>query len=209
MSELSLRDRVLAAGPRIAESALAEMYEDPFWRERFGDRGRHHAGRDGDYHIQYLVEAISANEPQIFVKYARWLREVLVTRGMCSRHLAENFERIAHGIGQEAWPDRERAVAILEAGARALAYEEGDAAAIDRARETAAEELHHLLSYLADAMALHRPELFAQHVAFLGGYCRRHSIPLREHLVALSRIAKQVSTAAARCVEEAANGLAR
>ncbi|HEY0252199.1 MAG TPA: hypothetical protein VGC41_11775, partial [Kofleriaceae bacterium] len=93
---------------------------------------------------------------------------LLVTRGMCSRHLAENFNRLAAVIEEEPWPDRTRAIAILHAGAQALVYRDGDASQIDRVRVqvTAEPELDTLLSYLADALAFEQPPWFATHVVF-------------------------------------------
>jgi len=204
----ALQAELASAGPRLRDRVLAEMYRNPFWEERFGERGRRHAGRDGEYHTQYVIEALAANDPQIFVRYAVWLREVLVTRGMCSRHLVENFDRLAAAIAEETWPDRERAVAILHAGSRALVHTTGDAGALDAARARIAREataaiyaahpgwaarwgeagrarcaddLEYHLCYLADALALARPELFAQYVTFMAAFLGRRAIPA-EHL---------------------------
>jgi hypothetical protein len=197
---VTLRESLVAAGPGISDRVLGEMYAaDPFWTARFGDRGRRHAGRDGEFHIQYLVEAVDGGE-HVFVTYARWLREVLVTRGMCSRHLADNFERLAAAIEAEPWPERARASAILHAGAAALVHTDGDAGAIDarrdeltaaatraacaahpvwepRWRERCAFDLAHHVSYLADALAVQRGELFANHAAFMAGFLARLAAP--------------------------------
>ncbi|MGE0546100.1 MAG: hypothetical protein AB7O24_00230 [Kofleriaceae bacterium] len=200
----TLEARITAAGPRLTERVLGEMYEDPFWSERFGDRGRRHATQDGDFHIRYLVEALASNDDEVFTKYARWLREVLVPRGMCSRHLAENYERLATAIDQEAWADRARAVAILRAGARALLHVDGDAAAIDANRGDLAQaaasslsapgdagQLEQHLSYLADSLWQGNRALFASYIAFTSQSMQRRQLPLqllRAHLEALSNV---------------------
>lgn len=183
MNELAAR--LLAAGPRWTVRVLTDMYEDPFWAERFGERGRAQAGRDGGFHIQYLVEAVDADDVAVFERYARWLREVLVSRGMCSRHLADNFLRLAALVDAEDWPDRGRASDVLRAGTRALVYTEGDAGALDAAREglaaavaasiqgVRAVDVEQHLSFLADAVAFGRGELFAGYVGFLIDQARR------------------------------------
>lgn len=160
-----LVDDLIAAGPRLNQRVLGEMYADPFWDRRFGERGRGHAKADGDFHIKYVVSAIEADDPALFVTYGRWLRDVLVSRGMCSRHLADHFERLADAITDEPWPDRERPIEILRGGAAGLVHTGGDAGALDAHRRQLADtiagdqpaQVHadavHLLSYLADALA--------------------------------------------------------
>lgn len=190
---------------------LDEMYADPFWHERFGERALTHGRRDADFHLQYLVEALTADDEGIFLAYAIWLREVLVTRGMCSRHLAESFERLASAIAEETWPDRERAVAILRAGARALVYTSADAGAVDAERGVLAQQaaaathaalgaavharcvddLDYHLSYLADALAFAGSERFVAHVVFMVGFLGRRAISadhLRESLGSLAAV---------------------
>jgi hypothetical protein len=182
----TLHDTLAAEGPAVSARVIEDMYGSPFWLARFGDRGRRHAGRDGDFHIQYLCEAVASGDAGVFVSYARWLREVLVTRGMCSRHLADNFVRLAAAIEREAWPGRERAVEILRAGAASLAYTDGAAALVERVRPAEDDDLDHFLSYLADATALGRPELFEQHVSFMAGFYLQEGQPI-SHLA--SRLA--------------------
>ena len=214
----TLETLLAEAGPRLTGRVLDEMYANPFWQDRFGDRGRRHARQDGGSHVQYIVEALVAADARVFTAYARWLRGVLVPRGMCSRHLTENFDRLASAIDQEAWPDRDRAVGILRAGTEALMHTSGDAGAIDvvrgsLARDTATslyarhpdwlarsgdlgrtrcvDDLEYHLSYLADAIAFADRERFVAHIVFVAGFLGRHGVPighLRESLVALRTV---------------------
>lgn len=186
----SLEQALVDARSRLTARVLDEMYADPFWQARFGARGREHSRADGDYHVTYVIEALQSRDHMVFVSYARWLRDLLHAHGMCSRHLAENFERLARAIDDEPWPDRARATAVLAAGVDALAHRDGDAGQIDGARGelaraasatlTAAgaldaaaggarvlDDLDHHLSYLADALASGQGERFAAHVAFV------------------------------------------
>ena len=219
MTSIPTLEMLLAeAAPRLTERVVGEMYADAFWQARFGDRGRRHAGQDGGSHVQYVVEALVAADQRVFTEYASWLRGVLVPRGMCSRHLAENFDRLASAISQEPWPDRDRAVAMLRAGTEALVHTSGDAGAIDAVRsslasETAAllytlhpdwlersgdpartrcvDDLDYHLSYLADALACAERERFVAHIVFVAGFLGRSGVPvghLRESLVALTTV---------------------
>ncbi|HEY3499931.1 MAG TPA: hypothetical protein VGK73_34810 [Polyangiaceae bacterium] len=187
-------------GPAFSALVLADMYQDPFWLERFGERGRRYAAEDSTHHVRYLVQALVAGDTGVLERYARWLRTVLVARGMCSRHLDEHFERLGVVLAS-ALPGAERAVAYLERARAALHSEDGPAreleaaapalldAAVDdllehepsgasvwgeRGRAARREQLRYRLSYLCDAAAFGRPELFSEYVGFLvAAACRR------------------------------------
>ena len=178
-------DHIALEGRAISQAVLAEQYRDPFWGARFGDKGRRHANEDSDFHLQYLTRALVTRDTAVLVRYARWLREVLNSRGMCSRHLAENFRLLAEGIEAKRWPEGELAAGYVREARAALAYEEGDAAAVERAHEALLkaalhdagaarrEPLCNLLSYLADALALGSPDTLVAHVRWTSAWLRQ------------------------------------
>jgi hypothetical protein len=124
----------------LSRRALAAMYEDPFWEARFGDRGRRFSQEDGQYHVTYLVEALTEGDPGVLVRYIQWLNTVLVTRGMCSRHLMDHVQRLADAIEAEGIPDPEPALSMLRAARDALLYTEGPERAVQEAAATLAGE---------------------------------------------------------------------
>lgn len=160
-----LRDALSARAVALSQRVLDRMYENPFWMERYGERGRRFANEDSLHHIGYLDQALAAGDPAVFERYARWLRTVLVSRGMCSEHLAENFRLLAEAIAADALPDAERAGEILRDGARSLNYEDGEAATLEaikprlidavRGAQPALrdDDCRYLVSYLIDAVA--------------------------------------------------------
>ncbi|WAS97417.1 hypothetical protein [Nannocystis punicea] len=184
-----------AARDRLTERVLEEMYADPFWRERFGERADKHGRQDGRFHVQYLQQALAEGDPAVLQNYARWLQQVLTARGMCTLHLAENFERLAIAISHEPWADRQAAVDLLRAAKAALAYSDGLAGEVQHRCDTIVlgaavalagagddeplqvAELATLVSYCADALALASPQVLANHVAWLGSYFDRHGLP--------------------------------
>jgi hypothetical protein len=202
MSELA--DRIEARAVALTDRVLDEMYTNPFWQERFGERGRQRAAEDGRYHLTYLAEALRAGSPEVLITYARWLRTVLVTRGMCSRHLAENFAHLAAAIRQQLPSGGEEAARYLEMAAAALIYDRAPARAIQLAAPRLAEDavavlyarhpdwlahsgvagqqrchddiVYHLL-YLADAVALRRADLFADYVRWIAAFLERRGVP--------------------------------
>ncbi|MBZ5712400.1 hypothetical protein [Nannocystis pusilla] len=194
----ALVEQLEAAGARLSERVLAEMYVDPFWHERFDRRADTHGRQDGRFHVQYLQQALALGDPAVLENYARWLQQVLTTRGMCTRHLAENFERLAAAIAEEPWPDRQAAVDLLRAATAALTYPDGLARAVQLRAEAVVRaaaatladadapvvaELDALVSYCADALALASPAVLANHVAWLAGFHTRRGMA-RERLVA-------------------------
>ena len=122
----SLIERLEASAPELARRSIAEMYDNPFWQERFGSRGRENADRDGQYHVSYLIQALAARDASVLTNYARWLQTLLVSRGMSSRHIAENFDRLARAIRREV-PESEPALELLAAATGALVYDVGPA----------------------------------------------------------------------------------
>jgi hypothetical protein len=185
-------------GPALSQHVIAEMYRtNPFWEARFGARGRDHADEDGDFHIRYLVEAMRSSSPAVMTTYGRWLRGLLTARGMCTRHLADNFARLADAIASANLPGGKLAVEVLGAAETGLRHDHPVAGALqDRAPYLAAEAIApvrgrhpswdgdesgpgwerclddalYLLSYLADAVAAGAPGLFADYVRFSAGF---------------------------------------
>jgi hypothetical protein len=168
-----------ARAPAIARTVYLRMYEDPFWEARFGRKGHYHTERDGNYHLTYLVQALRAQSASIMTQYAQWVRGLLVPRGMCSSHIVENFGVLSEVLAAEALPDVDRAQAMLNAACEALAHPDGAASAIDRAAAKitsdvagegelqSARDVARHLSFLADSIALGRPELFRGYVEFI------------------------------------------
>jgi hypothetical protein len=231
----TLVERLEASAERLARRSIAEMYQNPFWQERFGARGRDNADKDGRYHLSYLIQALTSGDPGVLTNYARWLQTLLVSRGMSSRHISENFERLARAIGEEV-EGSEPARELLGLAARALEYDSGperelqqrcnelaDAtlallaeqqpawfsavasytslaayesiAQAERAR--CKQDVSDLLAYLADALHVGRPELFAQHTLWLRGFLSRRQAPwadLGATLRGLGQALRAVST---------------
>lgn len=201
----SLLQRLEAAGPRLVDATLARMLENPFWAERFGERARTHGREDGLYHVRYLVAALEARDAEVLRRYATWLRTVLVSRGMSSRHLAENFTLLSDAIAAEGWPDAGEATAHLHQAEEALLFPpRSPAGQLQREERALAEacvarlyahhpswspawrarcvdDVRYHVAYLADALGAEQPPLFASYVAWAGGFLARRGVP-RAHL---------------------------
>jgi hypothetical protein len=183
-------DEITARIDDLAAAAVAGMYTNPFWDARYGDRGRRAALDDQRHHLEHLVLALQAQHPDLLREYAQWLQVVLTSRGMCTRHLADNFVLLSDLIDPTDGPDMHPARHYLNTAVAALVYREGPAGTLNTTAEALAvravtdllktqrltssvtdddeaqvrDDVSYHLSYLADALALGRPELFVAHV---------------------------------------------
>jgi hypothetical protein len=179
----------------LCARSIGDACSGAFWTERFGERGTRRIQEDAHHHISYLKTALQFDDPSILAKYAVWLQQVLTHRGMCSLHLAEHFHALSQAIRREALPGAATAEMYLQAAVEALRYESAPARFVLDATEALATsmmqslelqptwaadqgdhlaaDLGFLLSYLTDAVALERPEVFQQYLAWIDGYFTR------------------------------------
>ncbi len=190
---------VEAKAGQLASASVEPMYQDPFWEARYGmERARRFGGEDAAFHVRYLVQALDEQRPSVMEGYARWLRTLLVSRGMCTRHLDSHFEGLARALEAEGWGPGTQPHGYVQAAREALRYTEGpahlleqDAPELARAaagrltlyilpedRPRLEEELQLQLSYLADALAAGRPEVMGDHVRWYVGFWPRRGFGL-------------------------------
>ncbi|PYZ91596.1 hypothetical protein CR194_18345 [Salipaludibacillus keqinensis] len=79
----------------IAERLTNRFYEeDDVILKKFGDRGRKHTKEDLLHHFNYLKSAYNLKNEQVFVDYALWLHQILVTREVPGEMLTRSFDWI-------------------------------------------------------------------------------------------------------------------
>ena len=211
-----MNDRLLArlrsATAELNLAAVDEEYKDPFWSDRYGERGRRHAVEDGQYHFSYVAEAVAAGSTLLLERYARWLRSVLVARGMCSEHLADGFRIRARLLTGPDWPDAGPAIAAFACADEALRYHEGPAAGLVPAAANGsdylADELRVLRSYLADALALAQPATWIEHLVWRVGFDARGGRPQGHTRAQLDLLREQLAgSPAAAMIDDARSRL--
>jgi hypothetical protein len=179
-AETRLADQIEAASTTIVARSLEYMPSDEFWERRYGARGNRFAREDGAFHLRYLADALRAGSPTVMAEYGRWLRDLLVPRGMCTLHLAEHLEHLAQAVELE--DGAERAQRYMRAGIDALTYpNETPAAAVQRWADAIAHkvtslpvpsgsprnsawETRYLCHYAADALARVNADLLTSHL---------------------------------------------
>jgi|SRR5215217_7230899 len=188
-----------ARADALAKASVEAMYQDPFWEARYGaERSRRFGDEDARFHVRYLVQSLDEHRPSVMEEYARWLRTLLVSRGMATLHLDLNFAGLAAVLEAEGWGPGTEPYEHVRAAREALRYPEGpsralqdDASGLSRAatsrlalyltvedRPRLEDELRLQLSYLADALAAGKPELMADHVRWYVGFWPRRGFGL-------------------------------
>lgn len=167
----------------LAARSISTMYADPFWDARFGPRGRHFADEDGQHHVRYLAEAVEIGRSTPLELYSRWLQTLLTARGMCSLHIADNFDRLLDALGHLLPQAVDAAAPLLQAGRRALVYEDPVAGAVlreamDGPRPDVAvpylQDEAFPLAYLADALGTGRDGVLLDHLTWVAAEAARH-----------------------------------
>ncbi len=186
----TIRHRIEVASGSLNDAMFAEYYANPFWEARFGERGRRRTREDNLFHLKYFITALSAGDIAIFADYWKWLRPMLVLRGISTRHVREFIEvteRHLRPMIADFWPEVDP---YFEAAYAAMAYEhpacqalnvraEAIAAAVSRhlleARPATVwtgcrQDNQYLLSYLMDAAANQAPRLYRDYLTWIGGF---------------------------------------
>jgi hypothetical protein len=232
----AIADALERDGLAVSVRVIQRMYaENSFWMERFGERGRVHAVADAGRHVEHLVTALRSNSSAVFVGYARWLQSVLTTRGMCTRHLSDNFDFLGVELQKTGWLGRQLAIEVLAEGTTALFHREGEAGAIfaqrtalvqevasrlyqkhpewlarwgERGRERCVDDLDYHVVYLGDALANDSVSDYVAYARFVRDFLRKRNVELDHVRVTLETFAEVLSHGRARSfVEDAISGL--
>lgn len=196
----AVADEVRAHARAIAARVTDDTLRDPFWTNRYGDRGRTRTEEDAAFHVEYFLQALVARDAEIVRRYARWLQTLLTSRGMCTAHLDENFARVGNAI-VEVVPRAHAIEGYVKAARAALLYASGAPREVQSAVERADEAVREHLQYLADALALDKPEVFAEHVSFARAASRLDAVA--SAITNDSRLSPDTKTIAASYIDKA------
>ena len=75
-----------------AELVAREFSRHPDLEQRYGAIAREKSLQDAGYHLAYLANALSCENPALFVDYVEWARAVLSARGVRPEDLAFHLE---------------------------------------------------------------------------------------------------------------------
>lgn len=102
---------------QIVERVVEGIYQDmPELLDKFGERGRIKCMEDNYHHIKHLESARNLEADEFFIDYALWLNNLLTTRGMHTKHVVDNFERLEKEIAHSTLNYKEDYLRILSKG---------------------------------------------------------------------------------------------
>lgn len=79
----------------IASETAKSIYEAyPDLWDRFGEKGYIHTEKDNHHHLDHLETAFSMEDEAIFMDYTKWLESVLLSRGVETDLIIDNFDRL-------------------------------------------------------------------------------------------------------------------
>lgn len=210
-----ISQRIEVARGALNEAMLAEHYRNPFWEARYGESGRQRTREDQLFQFKYLFTALSAGDPSIFTDYWKWLRPVLVLRGMCTRHAHDTItltERHLRPVIADFWAE---VAHYFSAAYAALAYDHPACQALNRVEEQTAAavcarlrterpgctwvrcqaDTLYFLSYLQDAAANQNPLLFREHIHWMRGFLVNQGLDPADLELALTLLRAEITAA--------------
>jgi MerR family transcriptional regulator, light-induced transcriptional regulator len=107
----------------LAETIVARQYaSQPEMWARFGPAGRAKSVRDARYHLDYLAEALDADDPTLFSAYLAWVKVLFAGLNFPETVLTATLEYTRQALAEHL-PEEARlpALAVVEAGLQNLA----------------------------------------------------------------------------------------
>lgn len=115
---LSIREQADALAEAIIERQYALQPE--IWKP-YGSPGRAKSVRDARYHLEYLSEAVEANEPELFTSYLAWVKALFAGLRFPDTVLPSTLECTRRVLEENLTEDRRLpALKILDAGRNSL-----------------------------------------------------------------------------------------
>jgi len=199
--------------PQVQEILMA----NPFWEKRYGERGRKFILQDLHFNIDFLTAAVRLSSPASLSDYYRWQQEMLVARGLCTRHLRETQEE-THSRLMELLPDHSEFLQpFFDASEAGLTYAQPDCLLLDKLelqiaeavtgriysdpqpdnflkRQRCTRDTRYYLSYLLDAVALDQPERFAEMMTWIADFLINLGIPASGFYASLGWLSVEIET---------------
>ncbi len=183
--------------PDVFEALMA----NPFWEKRFGERAQTFILQDLHYNLDFLVAAVRLSSPGSLTDYFLWQREMLVARGLCTRHLHETldemFQRLVILLPQQA----DYLAPFIKASYAGFEYSQAGCSALDaietrvaeaatlrmypdpqpeneKKRQRCTKDNRFYISYLLDAVAFNQPEQFLAMMSWIAGFLENFGVEM-------------------------------
>ena len=93
----------------ITDRVVEEFYTNyPWLLEKFGEKGKRHTREDNDHHLEHLELSYELQDEKFFRDYTSWLNDVLVSRGVGTGLIIENYRMIQKYMREVEMKEDER-----------------------------------------------------------------------------------------------------
>lgn len=206
-------DIIESASPMLVNAVLVDLYQNSFWNARYEEDGIARARSEAQDHIHNLIAAIQAGEVDVYAGYWANYRLMMVQRGASTHHVHEVIDSTACEVGLTLRDGFPLAEPCFAAAHRALAYDHPACRALSDCCEAILEralarvkvpqgssrlyrrDLRYCLSYLEDAVALDRPELFRQYLGFARQFLVEYGVRPAELAAGLQVLDEEIERA--------------
>jgi hypothetical protein len=216
---VQLTEALTGVSQELVEAVAAEELANPYWADRYGERGLLYIRQDCRQHVETLISTILIDQAVFMTRHYKWLQGVLVHRGLCSRHLRESIAAFDNHIARRL-PQLWSLIQPYQAAAyEGLAYESPVCQALAQHEDELARRVTRRLwdenpewktrlgaqgealclrencyyvSYLQDALGCQEPELFSGYLTWFSSYKEaRRMLPQMQRQV-LSHLAGEI-----------------
>lgn len=205
----------------IVELVVDNMYKStPYWEVRYGEHGRASCMVDTYYNIAYVADAVGGKTNEGILIHTKWMRDFLITRGMCSRYYLEAWEELMDAMLQMLSPEHSARVQTIYQAVRAnLTYDDPLAHQLANAQEQIiqqttqqhyerdpqlqlrlsrrayAQDIAYKLAYLVDA-AVHRDaSIFTNYIHWMREVALELSVTNRDIDASLQALSQALPSA--------------
>ena len=90
----------------LPNRVLQKHFEiDPQLKQSYNQQQIDHYLQDTSYHLSYIAEAVSANEPVLFCEYMKWLKTFFTGLGIADKGIIANLLLIKDAINENLTPE--------------------------------------------------------------------------------------------------------
>lgn len=195
---------IVSLHEQLAEELARHTFDMQWhWQRAYASSGRARCLYDMWLLLDFVIDALGQNDPQVAVQHILWLREFLLPKGLSTTHMQQLLWLLTGILEQRVSPaaasDARR---VLATAASALLYDDAAYHALLGEQDALVQEIAHMLvphdalgaerlmqetgwyvAYLGDALGLHQAEPLVRYVSDLHQAGADPSM-LQQHLAA-------------------------
>lgn len=179
---------IVAIHEQLAEDLTRHTFDMQWhWQRAYATSGRARCVYDMWLILDFAIDALGQNDPQVAVQHILWLRDGLLPRGLSTTHMQQLLWLLTGMLEQQVSPAAASDIRrVLSTAASALLYDDAAYHALLGAQDTLVQEIAQMLAphggvgaeqlmqetgwyvaYLGDALGLHQADPLVRYVSDL------------------------------------------